>query len=198
MSRVISVPFGKYPRAILLVFSLVPRSHRECACAKYTGISVARVRAVCPLPAVPGDLPRHHRRVPADRGGYALWLHMRNEATGDFLPVGQCKHFPARFPRFIRAFARASHSREILHTEIPYAALEELADQAGISLTTVARLERRPNAPCRGRTLGRLARALGEHPAATMLRLSGGSGLSSSTSLLAGRAHDRCCSSFRR
>ena len=28
--------------------------------------------------------------------------------------------------------------------------------------------------PCRGRTLGRLARALGEHPAATMLRLSGG------------------------
>ncbi|MGI8450135.1 MAG: helix-turn-helix domain-containing protein [Streptosporangiaceae bacterium] len=42
---------------------------------------------------------------------------------------------------------------------------EELADQAGLSVTTVARLERRPNAPCRGRTLGRLARALGEHPA---------------------------------
>ena len=47
---------------------------------------------------------------------------------------------------------------------------EELADQAGISVTTVARLEQgQPNAPCRGRTLGRLARALGEHPATTRL-----------------------------
>ena len=41
---------------------------------------------------------------------------------------------------------------------------EELADQAGISLTTVARLERQPHAPCRGWTLGRLARAVGENP----------------------------------
>jgi DNA-binding XRE family transcriptional regulator len=41
----------------------------------------------------------------------------------------------------------------------------ELADQAGISLTTVARLERQPHAPCRGWTLGRLARAVGEDPA---------------------------------
>ena len=44
---------------------------------------------------------------------------------------------------------------------------EDLADQAGISLTTVARLERQFHAPCRGWTLGRLARALGE-PSATM------------------------------
>ena len=42
---------------------------------------------------------------------------------------------------------------------------EELADRAGVSVTTVGRLEPRPNAPCRGRALGRLARALGEHPA---------------------------------
>ena len=41
----------------------------------------------------------------------------------------------------------------------------ELADQAGISLTTVARLERQSHAPCRGWTLGRLARAVGEKPA---------------------------------
>lgn len=41
---------------------------------------------------------------------------------------------------------------------------EELADQAGISLTTVARLERQLRAPCRGWTLGRLARAVGEDP----------------------------------
>jgi predicted transcriptional regulator len=40
----------------------------------------------------------------------------------------------------------------------------ELADQAKVSLTTVARLGRRRHAPCRGWTLGRLARALGEHP----------------------------------
>ena len=41
---------------------------------------------------------------------------------------------------------------------------QKLADDAGISVTTVARLERQACAPCRGRTLGRLARALGEHP----------------------------------
>jgi len=47
---------------------------------------------------------------------------------------------------------------------------EELAAQAGLSVATVARLERQASAPCRGRTLGRLARALGEHPATTNLR----------------------------
>jgi len=47
---------------------------------------------------------------------------------------------------------------------------EELADQAGLSVATVARLERQASAPCRGRTLGRLARALGEQPASTTLR----------------------------
>ena len=47
---------------------------------------------------------------------------------------------------------------------------EELAGQAGLSVTTVGRLERQASAPCRGRTLGRLARALGEHPATTSLR----------------------------
>jgi DNA-binding transcriptional regulator YiaG len=46
---------------------------------------------------------------------------------------------------------------------------EELADQAGISLTTVARLERQPRAACRGWTLGRLASAVGENPAALTL-----------------------------
>jgi DNA-binding XRE family transcriptional regulator len=45
----------------------------------------------------------------------------------------------------------------------------DLADQAGISPTTVVRLERQRRAPCRGWTLGRLARALGEHPAAMTL-----------------------------
>jgi transcriptional regulator with XRE-family HTH domain len=41
---------------------------------------------------------------------------------------------------------------------------EQLADRAGISPATVGRLERQPAAPCRSRTLGRLARALGEEP----------------------------------
>lgn len=50
---------------------------------------------------------------------------------------------------------------------------EELADQAGVSLTTVARLERQLCTSCRGWTLGRLARALGEHPATTTLRSPG-------------------------
>ena len=42
---------------------------------------------------------------------------------------------------------------------------EQLASQAGISTATVARLERQPAAPCRTRTLGRLAAALDEEPA---------------------------------
>lgn len=42
---------------------------------------------------------------------------------------------------------------------------EQLADQAGVSLTTMRRLERQRTAPCRCRTLGRLASALGEDPA---------------------------------
>jgi transcriptional regulator with XRE-family HTH domain len=42
---------------------------------------------------------------------------------------------------------------------------EQLADRAGINPATVARLERQPSAPCRCRTLGRLAAALGEDPA---------------------------------
>ena len=46
---------------------------------------------------------------------------------------------------------------------------ERLADRAGLSLTTVARLESRPTSPCRGRTLGRLATALGEEPEAISL-----------------------------
>jgi transcriptional regulator with XRE-family HTH domain len=42
---------------------------------------------------------------------------------------------------------------------------EQLAAKAGISPATVARLERQPAAPCRSRTLGRLAAALGEDAA---------------------------------
>ncbi len=42
---------------------------------------------------------------------------------------------------------------------------EQLATHAAISPATVARLERQPAAPCRCRTLGRLAAALGEDPA---------------------------------
>ncbi len=41
---------------------------------------------------------------------------------------------------------------------------EQLADRAGVSLTTVARLERQIEAPCRGWTVARLAAALGQQP----------------------------------
>jgi DNA-binding XRE family transcriptional regulator len=41
---------------------------------------------------------------------------------------------------------------------------ERLADLAGVSLTTVARLERRPMQPCRTWTLYRLAHVLQQHP----------------------------------
>jgi DNA-binding XRE family transcriptional regulator len=43
---------------------------------------------------------------------------------------------------------------------------EALADQAGVSLTTVARLECQRRAPCRTWTLARIAAALKERPAA--------------------------------
>ena len=43
---------------------------------------------------------------------------------------------------------------------------EQLAEAAGISTATVGRLERQPRASCRGRTLARLAAALGEDPVA--------------------------------
>ena len=43
---------------------------------------------------------------------------------------------------------------------------DELADRAGISSTTIAKLERQPRASCRSRTLARLAAALAEPPAA--------------------------------
>jgi DNA-binding XRE family transcriptional regulator len=46
----------------------------------------------------------------------------------------------------------------------------ELAGTAGISVTTLIRLERQPRTRCRGRTLARLALALGEDPASTTLR----------------------------
>jgi transcriptional regulator with XRE-family HTH domain len=45
---------------------------------------------------------------------------------------------------------------------------EKLADRAGISTATVARLERHLYPSCQGRTLGRLAAALGEQPDAIM------------------------------
>jgi hypothetical protein len=43
---------------------------------------------------------------------------------------------------------------------------EKLADQAGISTATIAKLERQPSPPCHRRTLVGLAHALREHPAA--------------------------------
>jgi DNA-binding XRE family transcriptional regulator len=47
----------------------------------------------------------------------------------------------------------------------------DLADQAGISSATITRLERYSSSPCRCRTLARLAWALGEDPASTVLHL---------------------------
>ena len=49
----------------------------------------------------------------------------------------------------------------------------ELAGKAGLSLATMARLERQPGRRCRSRTLRRLALALGEDPAALLPRAVG-------------------------
>jgi transcriptional regulator with XRE-family HTH domain len=45
---------------------------------------------------------------------------------------------------------------------------EALASRAGISVGTVGQLERQARPVCRGRTLARLADALGTHPTALM------------------------------
>ena len=45
---------------------------------------------------------------------------------------------------------------------------EALASRAGISVGTVGELERQARTSCRGRTLTRLAAALGTHPTALM------------------------------
>lgn len=42
----------------------------------------------------------------------------------------------------------------------------DLASRAGVSPATIARIERQPRASCRGRTLARVAAALGTDPAA--------------------------------
>ena len=47
----------------------------------------------------------------------------------------------------------------------------DLGYQAGISPATITKLERHSSSPCRCRTLARLARALGEDPASTILHL---------------------------
>jgi transcriptional regulator with XRE-family HTH domain len=78
---------------------------------------------------------------------------------------GSARTRPARPRTFVLDGQRLRHLRRQRGLS-----QQELADHAGLSLTTVARLERQKAAPCRGRTLGRLARALGEHPAATSLR----------------------------
>jgi DNA-binding XRE family transcriptional regulator len=49
---------------------------------------------------------------------------------------------------------------------------EALASQAGISLTTITRLERQHRSPCRTWTMARLAAALGEQPASIMFAAS--------------------------
>src|SRR3954451_22970751 len=61
-SAVISTPLGKYSRTIRLRFSLLPRSHGECGCAKYTGSPVAVI-------ADRGDLAGEHVAAQLAGGG---------------------------------------------------------------------------------------------------------------------------------
>jgi DNA-binding XRE family transcriptional regulator len=51
-----------------------------------------------------------------------------------------------------------------------------LAGRAGISVTTIGRLERHARPSCRGRTLARITAALGEHPTALIPPPSRGAG----------------------
>jgi transcriptional regulator with XRE-family HTH domain len=59
---------------------------------------------------------------------------------------------------------------------------EVLADRAGVSAATVGRLERCGRPSCRGRTLGRIATVLGEHPAAIIATDDHAKGVSSNPS----------------
>jgi serine/threonine-protein kinase RsbW len=55
--------------------------------------------------------------------------------------------------------------------ELRHLSRQALAGQAGISPTTLARIERQPRARCHPRTMARIAAALGEHPATITLGL---------------------------
>ncbi|HUY52901.1 MAG TPA: hypothetical protein VMV92_45585 [Streptosporangiaceae bacterium] len=81
--------------------------------------------------------------------GWAAVAHMRTSLVTAALDMA----ISARKPRLRQSRRQRGLSQA------------ELVGQAGVSLATVARLGL-PNAPCRCRTLGRLATALGEQPAA--------------------------------
>jgi transcriptional regulator with XRE-family HTH domain len=83
------------------------------------------------------------------------------------MPTEQAEH-PAR----LWTTALDGHRLRHLRTQRGLSQ-EELAGRAGISLTTVARLEAQARASCRSRTLARLAAALGEQPTALTAPTSG-------------------------
>ena len=87
----------------------------------FSGSFLGTVRPVCPPPAVPGDLPRHHRRIPPDRGGYVFLRNIHGKAAGYFFSVGQCEHFPAHASPDSLARSPDPFTRGEIHSpEIPY------------------------------------------------------------------------------
>jgi DNA-binding XRE family transcriptional regulator len=106
-----------------------------------------------PTPASP--LPATARRAPLRRPG--------RRTTSGGVPVSSTTDRSARWTTML-------NGTRLRQLRLQHGLSQEaLADRPGISLTTVARLERRPCGPARCRTLARLAAALGEPPAATEL-----------------------------
>lgn len=109
--------------------------------------------------------------------GWTLWFTMNCPPTAVSAQAGsQAQNQPAKGTPSISAISEDRGTARPWTTVIDGQRLQrlrrlqrltrlELAGEAGVSMATVARLERRPQVSCRCRTLSRFAAALGELPA---------------------------------
>jgi anti-sigma regulatory factor (Ser/Thr protein kinase) len=92
------------------------------------------------------------------RGGWTLWYEMHTPSRHLHGATPRKPHSAARYLTIVDGHRLRELRRQHGLSQ------RGLARLAQISPATVGRLERRPQSPCRGRTLGRLAAALGVEP----------------------------------
>lgn len=89
--------------------------------------------------------------------GWTVWFEMTSA------PIAPLPTSPGGTDQRWTAIVNGDTLRQLRHKS--GLTQEQLADKAGLSPATVARLERTPRSTCRSRTLARLAAAVGELPA---------------------------------
>ncbi|MGI8451316.1 MAG: ATP-binding protein [Streptosporangiaceae bacterium] len=101
-------------------------------------------------------------RTGDQHAGWTLWYEMHAPARH---PNDATPSPPAGRPRSAAQYLTIADGQRLRELRRQHGLSQRrLADLAQVSPATVARLERRPHSSCRGRTLGRLAAALGEEP----------------------------------